>query len=129
MVWHFRHVFFVILDVWNKCVCEAVCLVLRLALALSRSSLSWVALSFSSLSQNLLNFLLKKGVLSSYCAYSRESEILSDQCSWAKSVLRDCCLLWRILFSLSPVNILLVLLEMARRCSFFNQGPMSTVTF
>ena len=53
---------------------------------------SWVALSFSSLSQNLLNFLLKKGVLFSYYVFLREAKIHFDQCSWAKRVQKDCYL-------------------------------------
>ena len=46
-----------------------------------------MALSFSSLSLNLLNFLLQKGVLFSYYAFLREAEILYDLCSWAKRML------------------------------------------
>ena len=46
-----------------------------------------MVLSFSSLSQNHSNFLLKKGVLFTYYVFMREAEIHYDQCSWAKRLL------------------------------------------
>ena len=116
-----------------------------LIFSVSFISFSWVALSFSSLSQNLLNFLLKKGVLFSYYVFLREAEIHFDQCSWAKRVQKDCYLWWKALFSLSPLDTLRELLEMEIRfystigfqCTFrdgdtflfYNRVPMHMALF
>ena len=97
--------------------------------SVSFDTLSWVVLSFSLLSQNLLNFLLKKGVLFSYYVFLREAEIHYDQCSWAKRVQRDCYLWWKTLFPLSPLDTSRELLEMERRFLFYNWVPMHMALF